>query len=36
MSNQLKPIKDDWAYRLWRARLWLMNKLHQVMERAKK
>lgn len=36
MSNQLKPIKDDWTYRLWRVRLWLLTKLANLMERIKK
>ncbi len=32
MSNQLES-KDDWTYRLWRLKLWLLNKLSNLMRR---
>ena len=36
MSNKLKPKDDDWTYRIWRSRLWLVNKLANLMEKIKK
>lgn len=32
MSNKLK--KDDLAYKIWHFKMWLLNKLNQIMERA--
>lgn len=34
MSNQL--VKDNWTYRVWRVKMWLLSKLSILMDKARK
>jgi len=34
MSNQL--VKDNWSYRIWRVKMWLLSKLVMLIEGRKR